>query len=91
MGYVYAGMFLVAALILVFRLGRENKIFYFAGGLFFYMSLWWLADELLEVDLFHGTWGWVFRIVVAVALVIVGLAYFRERKKDAAREDGEDQ
>lgn len=89
MAYVYAGMFFVAALLLVFRLGKENKVFYFAGGLCFYMSVWWLLDELLQVDLFKGTWGWVFRIVMAAALAVLGVAYFRERKK-AAPDNGDE-
>lgn len=91
MAYVYAGMFLIAAVLLVFRLGKENKVFYFAGGLCFYMALWWLLDEILQVDLFHGVWGWVFRIIMAAALVILGAAYFRERKKASAPESGDDQ
>ena len=87
MAYVYAGMFFLAALILIFRLGKENKIFYFTGGLFLFMSAWWLLDELLQVDLFHGTWGWVFRGVIAVAVVIIGLTYCKERKKASSQED----
>ena len=87
MAYVYAGMFFLAALILIFRLGKENKIFYFTGGLFLFMSAWWLLDELLQVDLFHGTWGWVFRGVIAVAVVSIGLTYWKERKKASSQED----
>lgn len=87
MAYVYAGMFFLAALILIFRLGKENKIFYFTGGLFLFMSAWWLLDELLQVDLFHGTWGWVFRGVIAVAVVIIGLTYWKERKKTSSQKD----
>ena len=51
------------------------------------MSAWWLLDELLQVDLFHGTWGWVFRGVIAVAVVIIGLTYWKERKKASSQED----
>ena len=34
MGYVYAAMWFIAGLILIFRLSKENKIFYVAGGFF---------------------------------------------------------
>ena len=44
MGYVYAAMWLIAGLILIFRLSKENKIFYVAGGFFLVLGVWWLLD-----------------------------------------------
>ena len=38
MGYVYAAMWLIAGLILIFRLSKENKIFYVAGGFLLFGS-----------------------------------------------------
>ena len=32
MGYMYAAIFIVAGLILIFQLSKENKIFYLAGA-----------------------------------------------------------
>ena len=46
MGYVYAAMWLIAGLILIFRLSKENKIFYVAGGFFLVLGVWWLLDSL---------------------------------------------
>lgn len=89
MGFVYAAMFFLVGLILIFRMGKENKIFYFAGGIFLFMGIWWLLNELLEQTLFHGMWGWVFRGVMAVALVIFGLTYWKERKKSASGQNGD--
>mgnify|MGYP000248316198 CR=1 FL=1 len=40
MGYVYAAMWLIAGLILIFRLSKENKIFYVAGGFFLVLGFW---------------------------------------------------
>ena len=48
MGYVYAAMWLIAGLILIFRLSKENKIFYVAGGFFLVLGVWWLLDPGLE-------------------------------------------
>ena len=39
MGYVYAAMWLIAGLILIFRLSKENKIFYVAGGFFLVLAV----------------------------------------------------
>lgn len=82
MEYVYAGMWLIIGLLLIFRFGRENKIFYAAGGFFIFMGGWWLVDALIETDLFTGVWGWIFRGVMAVALILMCLAYYRSRKED---------
>ena len=43
--YVYAAMWFAAALLLFFRFGKMNKIFYFAGALFLVMGGWWLAGS----------------------------------------------
>ena len=80
--YLYAAMWFIVALLLVFRFGKLNKIFYFAGALFFVMGAWWLVGAILQQDLFAGALGWVFRGVMAVALVLLCMAYYRERKKD---------
>ena len=59
MEYVYAGMFFLVGLILLFRMGRENKVFYLAGGFFVLLGGWWLVGALTGLDLFNGVWGWV--------------------------------
>lgn len=45
MGYVYAAMWLIAGLILIFRLSKENKIFYVAGGFFLVLGVWWMHAD----------------------------------------------
>ena len=96
MSYVYSAMWFLAGLILIVRMGRENKIFYFAGAFFIVLGAWWLADELLPLNLFTGVWGLLLRIVTGVALLILCLAFFRERRAlsqkepPSAEKDGED-
>ena len=86
MDYVYAIMWFVLGLLLIFRFGRMNKIFYFAGGLFLVMGGWWLAGAVLGQSLFQGALGWVFRGLMAVALVLLCLAYYKERNKGSGKE-----
>lgn len=96
MSYVYSAMWFLAGLILIFRMGRENKVFYFAGSFFLLLGAWWLADELLPLDLFAGIWGVLLRIVTAAALLVLCLAFFREKRAlsrkapSSGEEDGED-
>ena len=76
MEYVYPAIWFMAGLILIARMGKENKIFYLAGAFFLFLGGWWLADVLLTVDLMSGVWGWVLRGVSAVMLLILGAFYF---------------
>ena len=84
MEYVYAGMWLVVGLILIFRMGKENKVFYLAGAFFLVLGGWWLANALTEVNLFEGVWGWTLRVITAIALVLLCLVFWKTYSKDKA-------
>lgn len=91
MQYVYAGMWFLIGLILIWGLRKENRVFVFAGGIFLFMGAWWLADALMpQIDLFAGPYGWIFRGVMAVALIVTGLVFFRQKKKDGEEDDPEE-
>lgn len=81
MGFVYAAMWLLVGLILIFKMGRENKVFYVAGAFFLVLGAWWLADVLSPRDLFAGTGGILLRVLIGIVLVIVSIAFYREKKK----------
>ena len=82
MEYVYVAMWFLAGLLVLVTLHKEHKVFYFVGIFFFVMGAWWLADLLLEADLFAGVYRWIFSAIVAVALVVCALVYWKEKKKD---------
>ena len=68
MPYAYAALWFAIGLILIFSMGKENKVFYFAGGFFLLLGAWWLADALLpEVDLFAGGWGIALKVITGCA------------------------
>ncbi len=78
MDYVYAALWLLVALLLIFKFTKENKFFYFLGGFFVVMAAWFLANPLIpDIDLFSGTYGLVFRVVAAVVLVVTGVFYYK--------------
>lgn len=89
MTYVYAAMWLLVGLILIFRMGRENRVFYGAGAFFLLLGGWWLADAIRPENLFAGVWGWVLRGITAVALIFMCVAFFQESKK--SKKDSSDQ
>lgn len=89
MAYVYTAMWVIVGLLLIFRMGKENRVFAFAGGFFLLLGGWWLANTLLPaVNLFAGVWGWVLRGITAIALVVLCVAFFRENKRK--EQDGQD-
>ena len=91
MGYMYAAIFIVAGLILIFQLSKENKIFYLAGAYFVMMGAWWLVDVLKPgLEAFSGVPGIVFKVITGVVLVIVTVYFIKinaeARKKEKAKE-----
>ena len=81
MHYVYAAMWAAAGLILIFRMGKENRVFYGAGAFFLILGGWWLADAILPGNQFAGAAGWVLRAITAAALVLMCAALYRENRK----------
>lgn len=89
--YMYAGLWIVIGLILIFSMAKENKIFIFAGLFFLVLGGWWLVNALLpEVDLFTGGWGIALKCVTGAALIILTAAFVREYRKKTAKAHKDD-
>lgn len=91
--YMYAALWLVVGLILIFSMAKENKIFIFAGLIFLLLGGWWLADALLpDINLFEGSWGIALKCVTGAALVVLTVAFVREyRKKTREAKENEEE
>ena len=86
MNYVYAAIWFAIGLMLMIRLGREGKRFYFAGGVFLLLGAWWLFMELFPGHPFFNGWmGWVFKIVLGVSLVVLCLIFLQQNQKQTSR------
>lgn len=81
MGYFYAAVWFAAGLLLIFRMGRENRVFYPLGGYFLFLGAWWTVRSAAGINLFTGVWGWIFRVVTVAALGLALWAFWRERRK----------
>ena len=89
MQYVYAVLWFIMAFLLIFKMGKENRVFYVAGGLFFFFGVWWLIDAIAPaLKIFEGLPGIIFRVMIAVVLVLACLAFYRERKNTKEKEAG---
>lgn len=90
MDYIYAAMWLIAAVILAVRFGKENRIFYLASLFFVALGACWLVRPLLNINLFTGTASWIMRGIMAIMLVVFSFAYYRETKRISGSKDGKD-
>lgn len=93
MGYMYAAIWFIAGLVLVFRLAKENKIFYLAGAFFFVLGGWWLADAIQPAwQVFRGVPGIVLKVIAGVVLVILAVQFYRINRagRKAGKQDKED-
>ena len=59
MGYVYAALWFIVGMILVFKMGKENKAFFAVGGFFFFWGVWQTLNEVLAIDMYSGIYGWI--------------------------------
>ena len=57
MGYVYAALWFIVGMILVFKMGKENKAFFAVGGFFFFWGVWQTLNEVLAIDMYSGIYG----------------------------------
>lgn len=93
MGYMYAAIWFIAGLVLVFRLAKENKTFYLAGAFFFVLGGWWLADAIQPAwQVFQGVPGIVLKVIAGVVLVILAVQFYRINRagRKADKQDKED-
>lgn len=84
MQVVYTLLWLAIALLLIFRFGRENKIFYVAAGFFLLMAAVWGYGAATGLDMLHGQLSWVMRGVAALALLLL-LPCFIKRYRSERR------
>lgn len=87
MGYVFAVMWLVIGVYLIYNGIKENKLFCLLGSYFIFFGFWWGINELVSEDLFNGVYGIVLRVVSAIALVIAVALYLLQRKRRKQKEE----
>lgn len=81
MQYVGAGVWFAIGLVLMIFMGRRSKLYIGAGAIFFLMGVWWLIQAIFShVAWVTGWLGWVVKIILALALIGLCIAFFRERR-----------
>lgn len=90
MGYLYTVLWFLTALLLFVRFRKESRIVYVLSGYFVFLGFWWLANQLLETDLMTGIFGWIFRGVSLLMLIVLGIVYFLEKRSSAQKASSAD-
>lgn len=80
MNFVYAGMGFAIGLMLLIFMRKENKAFYFFSFVFLFMGAWWLLDEITNINFFEGEYLIIFRVMMAISIIVAVLVYFKEKK-----------
>ncbi len=94
MGYIYSALWFVTAFILLVRFRKESIVIYILSAYFIFAGGWWLTNELIDIDLMGGLYGWILRIVSVVMLIVVAAVYMieknlKEKKNEALTQDAE--
>ncbi len=83
MPFIYGAMWLIIC-VGIFYVGRKNNygaVTGIASVMFLFMGIWWIIDGFLpKADLLSGTYGWIFRIIIAVFVLFIILFYLRFKK-----------
>ncbi len=80
-GYVYTALWFVVAIYMAYLAIKHSKFFFVLSGFFLFMSVWYLINELTpDIDMFAGTYQWIFRAVAMCILIVIIIAYIIYKK-----------
>lgn len=77
-GYLFTAVWAVIGIYLVYMGKTVHKFCYYISLLLFFMFGWSLADQLMTADLFSGTAAIVYRVIIALFLILGVIIYFKK-------------
>ena len=77
-GYLFTAVWAIIGIYLVYMGKTVHKFCYYISLLLFFMLGWSLADQLMTADLFSGTAGIVYRVIIALFLIVGVIIYFKK-------------
>lgn len=88
--YFMAAICAVSGLLLIFKMGREKKLYYPLGTFLLLLGGWVLADELTAGAL-SGSWAiWVQRAVLLVVIVVLFVIMRKDIRASKAAAENEE-
>ena len=77
-GYLFTAVWAIIGIYLVYMGKTVHKFCYYISLLLFFMFGWSLADQLMTADLFSGTAAIVYRVIIALFLIVGVIIYFKK-------------
>ena len=84
MGWLYVAVWFALAAYLIYTCIRRYRtpIMYILSGFMVFLGIWELANVLTATDLKTGVFGWIYRGVALVVLVLCLIWYFVLRNRN---------
>ena len=81
-GYLAAAVWLLISGYLLFTAIRRERtpILFILSGFMAFMGVWELINMLTEVNMKAGIYGWIYRGVALLALILCFFWFFRSRR-----------
>lgn len=83
-GYIYTAVWLLLAAYMIYVTVKRYRtpIMFILSGFMVFLAVWELVNVLTPVDLKAGVYGWVYRGVALVVLVLCLVWYFVLRNRN---------
>lgn len=81
MDYLYAAMWLAAAILLGVFAFKYHRFLYVLSAYFLFLATWWFCSAWFNLALFSGIYATILRIISAVVLAVILFFYYRLKKK----------
>lgn len=86
MEFVFAAMWLLVGIYLLYYGKKEYKVLYALGVYFIFLCVWWVANALLPLDLFSGIYVTILRIISGIALAVAIFIYVMHKRKTTEKD-----
>ncbi len=82
MGYLYTAVWLVLAGYMLYTAIKRNRtpILFILSGFLVFLAVWELINTVSGVDMKSGVYGWIYRGVALVVLILCFIWYFKNRR-----------
>ena len=83
-GYIYTAVWLLLAAYMIYVTVKRDRtpIMFILSGFMVFLAVWELVNVLTPVDLKAGVYGWVYRGIALVVLVLCLIWYFVLRNRN---------
>jgi len=79
--YIYVILWYVLAAYLFYWAIKESRFLFILSGFFIFLGTWALVDIFVETDLMAGVWGWIYRGVAILVLILCIIRYYLSKKR----------